>query len=42
MLTFLFGCMVGGFTGIVAMCIFAVSGQQSRLEEIRDKEQEMR
>ncbi len=35
MLMFILGCMVGGFIGVVAMCIFTVSGQQSRLEEKR-------
>ena len=35
MLMFVLGCMVGGFIGVAAMCIFTVSGQQSRLEEER-------
>lgn len=33
MLMFVLGCMVGGFIGVVAMCIFTVSGRQSRFEE---------
>lgn len=33
MLMFILGCMAGGCIGVVAMCIFAVSGQQSRIEE---------
>ncbi len=35
MLMFILGCMAGGIIGVVAMCIFTVSGQQSRLEEER-------
>lgn len=35
MLMFILGCMVGGIIGVVAMCIFTVSGQQSRMEEER-------
>lgn len=35
MLMFILGCMVGGIIGVVAMCIFTVSGQQSRMEEKR-------
>ncbi len=38
MIAFILGCMVGGCIGVAAMCIFAVSGQQSRLEEKRDTE----
>lgn len=38
MLMFVLGCMVGGFVGVVAMCIFTVSGRQSRLEEERQNE----
>ncbi len=36
MLGFLIGCMVGGFVGVSAMCIFTVSGVCSRAEERRD------
>ena len=35
MLWFILGCMTGGVVGVVAMCIFTVSGQQSRMEEER-------
>ena len=35
MLLFVLGSMVGGVVGVVAMCIFTVSGQQSRMEEAR-------
>lgn len=35
MLLFILGSMVGGVVGVVTMCIFTVSGQQSRLEEER-------
>lgn len=33
MLWFFLGCMVGGVVGVAAMCIFTVSGEQSRQEE---------
>ena len=36
MLAFFLGCIVGGCVGVIAMCIFTLSGQQSRLEEERD------
>lgn len=35
MLCFILGCMVGGVVGVVAICIFTVSGQQPRMEEER-------
>lgn len=35
MLCFILGCMVGRVVGVVAICIFTVSGQQSRMEEER-------
>lgn len=35
MLMFILGCMAGGIIGVVTMCIFTVSGQQSRLKEER-------
>ena len=35
MLCFILGCMIGGAVGVIAMCIFTVSGQQSRMEEER-------
>lgn len=35
MLWFILGSMVGGIVRVVAMCIFTVSGQQSRMEEER-------
>jgi len=38
MLLFVLGSMVGGVVGVVAMCIFTVSGQQSRMEEERHTE----
>lgn len=37
MFMFVLGCMVGGFIGVVAMCIFTVSGRQSRFEGERQK-----
>lgn len=33
MLWYILGCMTGGFIGVAAMCIFTVSGRESRLEE---------
>ena len=36
MLAFFLGCIVGGYVGVIAMCIFTLSGQQSRLEEERE------
>ena len=36
MLAFFLGCIVGGCVGVIAMCIFTLSGQQSRLEEERE------
>lgn len=38
MLMFVLGCMVGGFIGVVTMCLCFVSGRQSRLEEERQNE----
>ena len=36
MLAFFLGCIVGGCVGVIAMCIFTLSGQQSHLEEERE------
>jgi|LFRM01.1.fsa_nt_gb hypothetical protein len=38
MLCFILGCMIGGAVGVIAMCIFTVSGQQSRMEEAQHNE----
>lgn len=35
MLCFILDCMIGGAVGVVVMCIFTVSGQQSRMKEER-------
>lgn len=37
MLSFIIGCMTGGFFGVAAMCVFAVSGRCSREEERREE-----
>ena len=36
MLSFILGCMAGGFVGVTVMCLCAVSGQCSREDERRD------
>lgn len=33
MLWFILGCVTGGAVGVAAMCLFIVSGQESRQEE---------
>lgn len=38
-LIFILGMMVGGLIGVVAMCLFTVSGNESRREE-RERESE--
>ena len=37
MIGFMIGCLVGGTVGVVAMCLFTVSGAESRREE-RERE----
>ena len=36
MLSFILGCMAGGFIGVTTMCLCVVSGRCSREEERRD------
>lgn len=37
MLSFILGCMAGGFIGVTVMCLCVVSGRCSREEERRDR-----
>ena len=36
-LMFFLGSMFGGIVGVIAMCIFSVSGRESKLERQRER-----